>query len=370
MQPPGRVHYLGNLQILRFIAAAMVLLSHLEHETIDGRIPRMTPAADPTHIAWASGVDVFFIVSGFIMYYLTADHFGSVAYAGEFLKRRFVRIAPLYWIFTTLMLVAIQLTPGQVHHLDSGPGRVISSYLFLPSTRADGAMVPVLAGGWSLNLEVMFYLAYAAALIAPRRAGLGVLVGVFACLAGLSSLPAHSLLSLRSWGQSIILEFPMGMALAHLFLRGSLRLSRGGQVVLAVAALCAMAGLDSLAWGRGVIPMGEQPPDWDRWVWGGVPALILAAAIMLGPTLKGALWRALASGGDASYALYLSHPFVLAIMSAAWVRLHLPTVGWLYLAATAPVCIAAAWAIHNRLEAPLLAFLRRRLEPTRAVVAA
>ena len=63
-----RRSYLINIQILRFIAASMVLFSHLLHETADQRIPGMQEVYDASGIVWGPGVDVFFIVSGFIMY--------------------------------------------------------------------------------------------------------------------------------------------------------------------------------------------------------------------------------------------------------------------------------------------------------------
>lgn len=370
MRPPGGVAYLQNLQIMRCLAAVMVLFSHLERETASGRAPGVTAIVDPTGIAWASGVDIFFVVSGFIMYHLTADRFGSAAYAGEFLKRRFIRIAPLYWIFTTLMILATQLARGQVHHADATWDRSLLSYLFFPAVRADGLAMPVLAIGWTLNLEVMFYLAYAAALLAPRRIGLGCLAAGFLLLAGFGGRLAGVLPPLAFWSQPLILEFLLGIALAHAFRRG-LRIGRAAQVIGLVLAIALMALLDRWAWGQGSpMPLDAQPPDWSRWLWGGAPALLVGAALMLGPRIGGFPGRALARGGDASYALYLSHPFALNILSLAWGRLHLPGAGWAYVCVGMAACVAAAFAVHQLVEAPILALLRRRFEPLRAATPA
>jgi peptidoglycan/LPS O-acetylase OafA/YrhL len=370
-QPPGRLAYLQNLQILRCVAAVMVLFSHLEQETASGRVGGVGPVHDVTGISWASGVDVFFVVSGFIMYRLTADRFGRGAYALEFLKRRFIRIVPLYWIFTSLMLAAIEFAPGRVRHADAGLSRVLFSYLFLPTSRADGLVMPVLAIGWTLNLEVLFYLAYGAALTAPKRIGLGLLAAGFLLMAAFGGRAAAILPPLGFWSQPIILEFPLGLFLAHLWGDRGLRIGRGAQAALVVVAFALMAVLDRLATPvLGPLPAGFQPPDWSRWMWGGLPAFLLCAALMLGPAIGGVPGKALAQGGDASYALYLSHPFVLNLVALLWVRLAAPASGWAYLAAGMTACIAAALAVHALVERPILSVLRRRFEPARAAVPA
>ncbi|MFX5785380.1 acyltransferase family protein, partial [Acinetobacter baumannii] len=62
-------------------------------------------------IDWGIGVDIFFVISGFVMYYLMHDRFGSATVAGDFLRRRLIRVVPLYWICTTLVIL-IQLRDG------------------------------------------------------------------------------------------------------------------------------------------------------------------------------------------------------------------------------------------------------------------
>jgi peptidoglycan/LPS O-acetylase OafA/YrhL len=369
MQPPGKTPYLLNLQILRCLAALMVLLNHLERETASGRVPGMAPVHDPTGIVWASGVDVFFVVSGFIMYHLTWRRFGQPGYPAEFLKRRFIRIVPLYWIFTTLMLVAVRFARGEVHHADATWDRAVLSYLFFPAMRADGAAVPVLAIGWTLNLEVLFYLAYAACLRAPKRTGLALLFLGFLAVAAFGGQLSPILAPFSFWSLPIILEFPMGVALAMLFKDRGLRIGRGAQVGGAILALAVMWALDRWCFGLpGLIAVQDTPPDWCRWLWGGAPALLLGAALMLGPEVGGRTGRVLAAGGDASYALYLSHPFAMTALSLAWNRLAIGANGWAYVVAGLIVCIAFAVVVHRLVEAPILALLRRWWDPVRAAV--
>jgi peptidoglycan/LPS O-acetylase OafA/YrhL len=344
---PKKVGYLQNIQVLRFVAAIWVLLSHLEHETLNNRIPGMTPAMDPTGIAWKTGVDVFFVISGFIMYYMTAGRGGSWAYAGEFLKRRIIRVVPMYWLFTTLMLAAIILVPGRIQHLDATPARTLASYFFIPMERADGHIEPILAAGWTINYEMFFYACFAMALLWPRAIGLYALFLAFTVAVIFGRFGPKFL---EFWTNPIIIEFLFGIFLAYVY--------RTGRVQFNAAIVCVgvLIGVGLLAY--------TSRFDYviDRWIWAGVPALILAASFALGPNFGGRTGKLLALGGDASYALYLSHPFSLNVLAVVWTKAHLPLNGWAYVVAGLVCCTAAAWFIHLWVERPLLGFLRSRFE--------
>jgi len=316
------------------------------------------------------GVDIFFIISGFIMYHLTAEKFGTLAYAGEFLKRRLIRVVPLYWIFTSLMILAVVLAPGEVRHGDTTLTRDVASYLFLPALRADGLAVPVLALGWTLNYEMFFYLSYTLALLASRRVGLGALFAVFILIAGFGRLIPEGWTGLRFWvspfpggvglpesARGMVIEFLFGICLAWVFRTRQIRLGPWGLVGGGVAWLILVA-------------VGSHFQGLDRWLWGGIPCLILAGAMVLGPDVGGLVGRAMAKGGDASYALYLSHPFILNLLAVVWIKAHLPSNGWAYIATGMVLCITVAWFTHLWLEVPILGYLRRRFEPRRATLAA
>ena len=92
---------IGNLQILRLVAAAMVLFGHLNHEVL--KKPALASGFVPFQpIWWHCGVDIFFVVSGFIMALITRDSFGQPGAGGQFLRARVMRLVPMYWLFTTL----------------------------------------------------------------------------------------------------------------------------------------------------------------------------------------------------------------------------------------------------------------------------
>jgi peptidoglycan/LPS O-acetylase OafA/YrhL len=93
--------------------------------------------------ALSSGVDLFFVISGFIMVYTCWAKFGETGATAMFLRRRIIRIVPLYWMATALAIV-ILISHGQGMSLSW----VTESFLFYPFS----AQHPVLSVGWTLNL--------------------------------------------------------------------------------------------------------------------------------------------------------------------------------------------------------------------------
>jgi hypothetical protein len=123
---------LSSIQVLRGIAAVMVVLFHVCGFQIG-----------------AAGVDIFFVISGFIMFHTNRNVFGLTGAAILFLKRRILRIAPLYWLCS-----AFAFWPGV--ELKS----LVASVLFVPVRSEDGSIHTVLAPGWSLNFEMFFYIVF------------------------------------------------------------------------------------------------------------------------------------------------------------------------------------------------------------------
>src|SRR3569623_1876042 len=146
---------LHNLQVARFVAAAGVLVHHSSDIFFYGGALDAPPLLG---IRWDCGVDIFFVISGFIMAYLTTGRFGEDGAPRSFLTRRLIRIAPPYWIFTTLIIATAIAFAGHVRHATLAPPQVASSYLFVPWPR----------GGGTLNYEAFFYCAFAAALFFRR----------------------------------------------------------------------------------------------------------------------------------------------------------------------------------------------------------
>ena len=215
------------VQALRAVAALSIAILHVLHDAIDldpsGMIGRWHNA-----LPWDAGVDLFFVISGFVMVYASTDLFGRRDGAALFMARRLIRIVPLYWAATTLFLL-ITLTARSVVTEGAGSlANILMSYAFLPSRGADGAIQPIYSLGWTLNYEMFFYVVFAAFIWQVRhRALILVTLTLGAAIAVHPLIPADAT-ALVFWTDPIVAEFLFGMAIAALATTG-IGLSRRSQ---------------------------------------------------------------------------------------------------------------------------------------------
>jgi exopolysaccharide production protein ExoZ len=312
-----------SIQILRAIAAISVVICHagiqLNYWT-------------KTTIAWsnvgAAGVDLFFVISGFIITLVSWNSFGRIDQIGPFLVRRAVRIGFLYWLLTTIYVLS-----------NSYPtSRVVASYLLLP---ADGWHVMSVA--WTLVYEVMFYLIFAACLVLPRFFGLGAVVAVLIGLT-FSQIPFYS--------NPMILEFLFGICTAIAYRHG-IRLPAAAGVALVAAGFAAFA------------VTGSYPEH--SLVWWGIPAAAILIGAVLAPELpSNRFWRSFALTGDASYALYLTHLPVMRFAGNIAGQTGLDfAASPFFVAAYFVICVAlavcVALLVFKVVEEPVLAVSKRLL---------
>lgn len=342
MNAVNSANKLPGLQLLRAAAAMLVLVGHViaEAEHYFG----LGLPGDP--IPWTRGVDIFFVISGFVITLSAARYAGQPA---AFLWRRVLRVVPLYWLFTTLMVVALVLVPGGAKDTVFDPMQILTSYGFIPYERLDGRVAPVLSLGWTLNYEVFFYALAALCLALPRP--LFMLGLLMFGLAVIGWLYDFSNAQLSVWTNPIILEFTMGIALARLWQRGC-HLPHGGLAVVGVVA-------------GGVLLVILDQTTLPRFIAAGVPAtLIVAAGTLLCPNrqMQGLIW------GDSSYALYLSHRFVLR--GATLLLLPLLPAGYLgavtYVVTVCALALAVGVLTHVYIEKPMLRALAAPRTPVPA----
>lgn len=340
---------LDSLQALRFFAAFLVLCGHLVQEGVEfGFLPK--GALDLlAYFPWAAGVDIFFVISGFIMFYIAAGEFGKAGAQGRFLKRRIVRLAPLYWFFTLAMLAAILLFPTRISNSAIDWVHVAASFAFIPWQSGQDVAQPVLALGWTLNYEMFFYILFSFALVLPARVGVIALGGVLIGLSLLHAAVPAAMVQIHFWTNPIILEFLFGILLAAGFISGW-RMTRG----MAIFGL--IAGLVGLTLGSiGALEL----VDW-RFALHGLPAaLIVMSTVSLTLNSSNASSKVLVRLGDASYALYLSHPFSVNIVALVVGKLGVG-LGWLFLPVGLVSALAASLIGFLIIERPLLGWLKRR----------
>lgn len=335
---------LNHVQALRGVAAFLVLVAHMMQ--IEGRTAD-TPILS-SHLEWGMmGVDLFFVISGFIMVYITRDwRAGGGRRLPEFFFARISRIYPLYWIVSAVLLAVWLVRPDLIFSSSPNEPQLINSVFLIPAYA-----YPLLEVGWTLVYEMMFYVLFAAILILPSRlrplglalwAGL-VIVGNMLGGQGAGALPFHLFSSLS-------LEFIAGAATAYLYLRVQ------GTRPLAYALIAA-----------GVVGMGiwffiggSFEDQWPRVIrlTGPACALILGAAWL---DRHGAFApRAAVTLGDWSYSLYLTHLFSLVVMAKLWTLAGLNDLPSVFLI----ICLIGSSLIvagltYHLIEKPLIQLARR-----------
>lgn len=340
---------LYNVQLLRFVAAFAILFTHGADQLFHG-----SPLV--TAIPWTGGVDVFFIVSGFIMTWMTAGEFGKSQGAWRFLLRRIVRVAPTYWFFTLLLVAAVVVAGGRLRNTTADLAQVLTSLLFVPWPRIDGQLNPILAQGWTLNFEMFFYASFALSMLFKR--GLQVLAGCFIVLVTLNPIVPEGWFVLAFYSDPIIFEFLAGVALARLYRRGMRLNSRGAALLVALAVIAYL-----------LIPPIEG--RFARVLGVGFPAFLLTAALIFAPEPQrtGRIFGAARVGGDASYTLYLSHTLIAlpCVLLAQRAGIDAP---WLVLAIILVGALSFSILFYRSVEAPVTTVLGRKLHLRAARVAA
>ena len=336
---------LPSVQWLRAIAAMMVVVHHINYHADWLREQSGGAPSAFSAIPWSFGIHIFFVISGFIMI-LTTRNFGEPGAWKAFLVRRVIRIVPLYWILTSVMVVGVLIAPHSVEIAGDRLSYIVSSYLFIPVLRSPGDLRPILGQGWTLDYEMYFYVALALATLCSRRVGIGILTAVFIGLAWLGRDLDVSTPKLFTWTDGIILEFVLGLYLGLLF-------ETGWRVHSAVAAGMVLAG----------VALGMPEFQWPAVFSAGIPAVLIVGGFALGPPLKDSIatgWLTIL--GNASYSIYLSHTLALRPFRDVWMRL----IGgawspWLFFVAGLIVSVLVGCAVHYFVEQPLMRYLNRWL---------
>jgi len=337
------------IQYLRGIAAMMVVFAHAVHQLGPGTV--MFSAIG------TSGVDIFFVISGFIMTYMTSAR--SYTRAG-FMWRRIVRIVPIYWAATALTAVIAILKPSLLNHTKFSWTEFGASLSFVPTFNpVTGGLEPLLKLGWTLNYEMMFYVLFCLLLFQPVRRRILELGAIFTITVVANNLPHNPLAALQFYGNPIVFEFLFGCIIGYWFVNERVDLAA------AVSAICLAISFSLLVAGSTIAGEGAFVRS--------IPAAFLVfSAVALQRTTS---WRSTALHliGDASYSTYCTHIFMVMAAAAAWRRfgnLASPIQGTVFVS----VCIGASAAIgiatYSWIEKPLIGWLRSLRIMTKAEGAA
>jgi exopolysaccharide production protein ExoZ len=332
-----------GVQYLRGVAAMLVVIHHLYFSDT-----QLGPF----------GVQIFFVISGFVMWYTTTESYAS---ALDFWRRRLVRIVPLYWIFLSILLAIALSTPQYLKTTAISLSAVIQSFLFIPHyhTVQRDLIAPILIPGWSLNYEMFFYALFGVTLlsksIALRATIVALLLWSFVLIGGLFN-PKEAIAA--TYTSPALLLFVDGIALAIAYTASNVRTVILGLVLICVDAVTRSAHASAnfgLSEGLGSL----------------LPVAIVGATLALEGLLSRAPSALLHMIGNASYSIYLSHLFFLRIAELQWRHIQeVVTSGAVHmswLALTFVFAVSGGIVVHYFVERPILrAFQRNKIFSVRS----
>jgi exopolysaccharide production protein ExoZ len=342
--PLHKPNQLAAIQVLRGLAAFAVVAVHAIQEV--DKMAKRVGSSFPHEktLPLAAGVDLFFVISGFVMVYASRDMFGSSHSIGPFLHRRAARIIPIYWLATTVYIGLSVLGLAPLNRVAPDLYEVVTSYLFIPYPRPDGLIQPIYSLGWTLNYEMFFYCLFALVLPFRRSIAVPLLVGILLLLVTIGLFVPSSAAQFKFWTQAIILEFGAGMIVAQLALQG-FKPQRSVAYALIAAALIYFALAPSL------LPASLH----DRAILFGIPsaALVVASLSFNDLDYSGFIGRWLIKLGDSSYALYIMHPFALRGLAVV-AGLALTRISpWLFIIACLVAACVMAHFVYLWFERPV-----------------
>jgi len=319
-----------GIQYLRAFAALGVVVFHAAERT-------------GHHFAiGAAGVDIFFVISGFIMWVISERRSMSPL---SFLRDRVQRIAPVYWLATIVMVLGGLV--GLFPNLVLSPAHVMASLLFVPTpSPSTGEVWPVLVQGWTLNYEMFFYALFALTLLVPRSRRLLAITACFLLLVGLGYAIDSDNTVFVTYTRPIILEFVAGMIIAELWLRGRVPGTNAGLALVATA----ISGFAALAVFR--LPF-------DEFVLGPLAVMLVFGTLALEHRgwFRGRGMPMLL--GDASYSIYLWHTFAISVVVKVCARAGVDLALSAFLAVLAGMALGVA--AYILFEKPLTRRLRSRV---------
>jgi peptidoglycan/LPS O-acetylase OafA/YrhL len=342
---------LKSVQLLRFVAAAMVLGAHLHPWAWN--LPFINPfECSPAHgICGSIGVDVFFCISGFLMLVTTDSKPHGIRSTLGFAVRRFFRIWPLYALITIIVTGWFRGMWFSVY---------VDSLLYKPYLSPTGWWDPAIMSGWTLNFEMYFYLLTALCLLTPWKTRLA------ACIALALGLFSLTIGNTVYYIASIIVEFALGALIGVLWMRRDIwqKFIRVRWLMLVFSCLLFVVAARASDWvppfGMSVLRMDVRLYHFDmvlpRFIGWGIPAFFMMLSVML---FEDKVPAGLSHLGDYTYSVYLLH--VPIVQAADYLKETLPTatvnaIVGTHLVPLAVIAATAAGAVitYHLIEVPMI----------------
>lgn len=353
---------LNWVQLLRGVAALLVVLTHARYALLN--TPGF-PLADQLMVPGAMGVDLFFLISGFIMCYSTAGSDGSPSYVARFAIKRFARVWPVYVAVTLLSVFVLSGGVDYFHVADNRKQfwHTLGMIPFNPHYVPYFSLT--LLVGWTLEFEMYFYLTFAASMLF-RRLRWFVLASWVLLTVILLPLPLRGFdlditrdLGWRVGYMSIVtspfvLEFAAGVLIGWIYLQDWARI-RSRQVCWHLLGLGVAFALWAV-YSRATPTHGPLQYGWPL-------ALMVLAMAIASKTVEIKVPAVLMWLGAISYSLYLTHLIAQGMVTKvlAYYSLEPLAHNWSYIFLSSAFALSFASLSHHYLEQRLSNVLRNWL---------
>ncbi|MEH1966509.1 acyltransferase family protein [Nostoc sp.] len=353
---------LNLLQVYRGVAAVLVVLTHgniiLSREMHQGDLLQIF------HFGWI-GVDFFFVLSGFIIFYIHQSDIGKANKFKSFIFKRFIRVYPLYWSILSIKILASLFNTNKDNIYQRSADEIIKAVLLLPQNHSilESSFIGV---SWTLSYEVFFYCIFALLILKNTRISQSIIfawiIGIFLNL--LNLLPIDESFLLRFIFNERNLEFVLGCLAAYTISKYQFKFATS---LIYTSLFLLVVSVINTKYKE--FDVSGIPPSLAY----GIPfTLLIIGSVYLELSKTVNIPQILIYIGNASYSIYLTHGFFLGNISKVFTKFT-DKVNILYLFPNPNIyynvnaflivilAVVMGCVIHSYLEKPLITNLRKKV---------
>ena len=341
---------LNLLQVYRGIAALLVVMVHIHFTSVENL--NQVIFFNLFKTGW-SGVDYFFVLSGFIMVYVHRSAIGKKDQLKSFLVKRAVRIYPIYWIITLTVWCLFLVIPGFANNQDLSVGKVIASLVLIPQKDK-----PILEVGWTLIYEIYFYLLFSLAIWLKPKHSVPILSGwllvTILLYCNIIKLPHDSFLLETVFGE-MNLEFVLGCLAAYIVIKYNNSIGKYRWILFGIGNLGYVIVAMLAAWGN----------IWFARIlsFGMLATLLIIAVTLIDLKDSPKIPYVLIFLGDGSYSIFLTHMPVISAITKIVQKANLEKYFDGFFAPTLVAVFAVVFGciFYSLIEKPLTVFMRKNI---------
>lgn len=335
---------LNSIHSLRGAAAILVVLFHV---TEHFQVMESYAFLSGIFLFGYTGVDFFFLLSGFVIFYIHHRDIGDPSRLREYSLKRFVRVFPIYWIVAVPIVILHLIRPMRGFQYLDAPGAIPLSLLLLPQEST-----PILPVSWTLTHELLFYVIFGLAILLDRRKS-AALVGGWIVLTAVRPFLSSVIDFSNLWTfllSPFNFEFLAGCIVAAIVIRGR-EFTRFSVPLLITVGMVLLVASVSMRLEESVGRQAAFTPPF---------FFILLGFAIWDRSVDVTLPYLLRLFGDAAYSIYLTHLLALQAIYKVFkaigiVDSHVTLATVLTLVAS----IIVGCLLHLWVEKPVLLYLRR-----------